>query len=242
MIPVLGIPYFNRPDLLLRCLDSIDHPVGRVVLVMNGGPRDQVPTIIRAEAFHHPQVGAFDYLWHRNAGVAGAWNEIIKLFPADWWLLANNDIQFSPGDLGRLAEAVCKTDCACAYGNHGASWFGVTAPGIHAVGLFDENIFPAYLEDCDWSYRCDLLGKRRITVEGCSSVHGDGRQSGSCTVNATPELQKKNCRTHSGNFNYYRNKWGGINGQEQFKTPFNDPHWPVWAWRFEPGIRAAQQW
>ena len=32
MIPVLGIPYFNRPDLLLRCLDSIDHPVGRVVL------------------------------------------------------------------------------------------------------------------------------------------------------------------------------------------------------------------
>ena len=117
------------------------------------------------------------------------------------------------------------------YGNHGASWFGITAYGVDTVGLFDENIYPAYLEDCDWARRADLLGVRRCDVPDVHAIHGDENLTGSCTVNENPELAARNSRTHGGNFDYYRRKWGGLNGTETFATPFNDPHWPVWAAR-----------
>lgn len=254
-IPVLGIPYYNRADLLRRCIASIDYPVANLVVVDNSNGRP-VP-----EQERHPQRPASDALEvqiaysvpecvanievirHPNAGVAGAWNEVIKFFPAPWWLISNNDIQFAPGDLEKMHLAVSREQMAgIVYGNHGASWFAITQHGVNTVGLFDENIYPAYLEDCDWSYRADLLGVRRCDCPGVRAVHGDGVLTGSCTVNANPELAAKNSRTHGGNFNYYRRKWGGLNGTEVFKTPFNDPPWPVWAWRFETETRAAQQW
>jgi len=95
------------------------------------------------------------------------------------------------------------------YGNHGASWFALTADYVAQAGLFDENIYPAYLEDCDYARRCDLLWITRANVLGCLAVHGEPVQPGSCTVNATPELAQKNCRTHGGSHEYYRAKWGG---------------------------------
>jgi len=286
MIPVLGIPHFNRLDLLRRCIQSIDYPVDKLVIVDQGpvtatSPRSSLrsydqtswpsspkaeretgdqPENIQHSTFNaqHP-IKETIIIRHPNAGVAGAWNEIIKLFPGDsghWWLIANDDIQFAPGDLQRMSAecGVWSAKCGILYGNHGASFFALTRYGVEKVGLFDENIYPAYLEDCDWSYRADLLGVRRMALPGCLAVHGgprdahapssagEGWLSGSCTVNSDPVLREKNMRTHGANFNYYRAKWGGINGQEQYKTPFNDPHWPVWAWKFDPEFRQRQQW
>ncbi len=270
-IPVMGIPHYNRPELLARCLASIDHPVEKLVLIQNG-PEEEMILMPGSEPgdnkiFQMPAAEGMrqlkpiatwrrelvrEIIWitHPNAGVAGAWNEIIKLFPAAWWMITNNDIQFAPGDLGKLAEKASgqcsvvsgQTPLGMVYGNHGASWFAITAEAVARVGLFDENIFPAYLEDCDWAYRADQLGVRRGDVPDVHARHGDGRLTGSCTVNATRELQEQNARTHGGNFDYYRRKWGGLNGTEQFTTPFDDPHWPLWAWRFEPDTRARQQW
>jgi GT2 family glycosyltransferase len=240
MIPVLGIPHYNRPDLLLRCLRSIDEPVERLVIIHNGElcdlpALDDLPGNIRwTTVIQHP-----------NAGVAGSWNEIIKLFPAAWWLICNNDIAFAPGDLNRMAQAVDEQlevpMPGLLYGNHGASWFAITSQCVDRAGLFDENIYPAYLEDCDYSRRCDLLGVRRVNVPGCLALHGEGG-NGSCTIHSDPVVRAHNHRTHGGNFEYYRAKWGGINGQETFGTPFNDPAWPVWAWRFDPARRRNQQW
>jgi GT2 family glycosyltransferase len=158
-------------------------------------------------------------------------------------MLANDDIQFTPGDLRRMVKAVERHRAvACFYGNHGASWWVVTRRGIDAVGTFDENLFPAYLEDCDWSRRCDLAGARRVNVPNCHAVHGEPKQRGSCTVNCRPALRAENSRTHGNNFRYYRAKWGGLNGQEIYPHPFNDPGWPIWAWKFDPAFRAEQQW
>jgi GT2 family glycosyltransferase len=184
---------------------------------------------------------------HPNAGVAGAWNEIIKLCPAPWWLISNDDIECAPGDLAKFAEyweaqSWLETAPAMFYGNHGASLFGITAAGVARAGLFDENIYPAYLEDCDMSCRMDRLGLRRANVPGIAARHGDDHLTGSCTVNGSPELATANARTHGGNFAYYRRKWGGNNGEEIYPTPFNDPHWPLAHWQFEPALRAAQQW
>lgn len=287
-IPVVGIPHYNRPDLTARCIASIDYPVDKLVIVNNGPERIEVDEwIMDATAEATNTIREVCIIAHPNAGVAGAWNEIIKLFPAPYWLISNNDIQFAPGDLAKMVAFVTEVEwfvCAecgqrfsceqfnsnsgfcprCVpvvglrpskkimkgftpgviYGNHGASWFSVTAGCVEKVGLFDENIYPAYLEDCDYSRRCDLLNVTRHTLEGVSAIHGDASRNilGSTTVYSDPGLAEKNQRTHGGNFDYYRAKWGGVNEQEKFPTPFNSPAWPIWAWRFDPHHRKEQQW
>jgi hypothetical protein len=244
-IPVLGIPYYNRLDLLKRCILSIDHPVETLVLV-DQGPMRTTGHIAFWEAARESVpacIHAMERIVHPNAGVAGAWNEIIKLFPAKWWMIANNDIAFAPGDLEKMARFVEENQqlAQMVYGNHGASWFSITARGINTAGLFDENIYPAYLEDCDMSRRFDLLGLRRCDVPDVHAQHGDGFLTGSCTVNSSPELRKKNGVTHGRNFEYYRAKWGGINGEEKYEFPFNNPKIPVWSWRYDPWLRALQK-
>ncbi len=252
MIPVLGIPTLNRGALLRRCLESIDHPVDRLVIVQNDRGHPEVSATVE---WAETQAGEF-HRWKRcevitstaNFGVSGSWNTIIKLFPADYWMLVNDDIQFAPGDLAKMEAAAnyrgdtaCKTEAACFYANHGASFWIVTKLGVEQVGLFDENIHPAYLEDCDHSTRADRLGLPRVNVSGCASIHGENGR-GSRTMYADPNLTRECRRTHGNNFVYYRAKWGGINEHETFKTPFNDPHWPIWAVKFDPKLRAMQQW
>jgi GT2 family glycosyltransferase len=260
-IPVLGIPHYNRPDLLIRCIESIDYPVDILVIVRNGPllhfPFDHIVKMRGCSPTHYVTraggiIKRVEVTQHPNAGCAGAWNEIVKLFPADYWLLSNNDIQFTPGDLEKMASTAGGTVImekqgdlktpGVIYGNHGASWFVLTQRAVNVVGLFDENIFPAYLEDCDHSYRCDLLNVRRTTITDVCAIHGEGKMPGSCTVNSDPSLRAKNALTHTGNFEYYKAKWGGVNERETFKTPFNDPTWPVWAWKFDVKHRSNQQW
>lgn len=261
-IPVLGIPHYNRIDLTARCIESIDYPVDKLVIILQGPGSEKIyiqssKRIVALDDSGVPVimgivpegVGEVICIRHPNAGVAGAWNEIIKLFPAPWWMTCNNDIQFTPGDLQKMAEHVALEGqgAAMIYGNHGASWFAITAFGVQKVGLFDENIYPAYLEDCDWGRRCDLAGERRLTVENVQAIHGSephgqhGKMAGSCTVYSDESLRDKNGRTHAMNFEYYRAKWGGNNGEEKFKTPFNSG-WPLQFWVFDPFIRARQQW
>ncbi len=260
-IPVLGIPHFNRPDLLVRCIASIDTPVDTLVVIQQGKREDQLFSVgggllyiaTGLSAVEVPKcVGMLVIITHPNAGCAGAWNEIIKLFPAPWWLITNNDIEFKPGDLAKMVHFVesgnreiakAETDSlAMAYGNHGASWFGITAHGVRAVGLFDENIYPVYLEDCDWDYRAKLAGARVMTVEGLLAKHGDEKSGGSCTIRSDEAIARRNMETHGGSFVYYRQKWGGTNGHEVFKTPFDMPGVPVTHWSFDPARRARQQW
>ena len=246
-IPILGIPHLNRPDILRRCLDSIDYPVSRVVIVQNGSDSD-MPSL---DGLPH-WIQNLTVIKHPNAGVAGSWNEIIKFFPAPYWMISNNDIRFTPGALQRMAQAGDlqallpseydgRQPAGMLYG-HAASCFIITKHGVANLGLFDENIFPAYLEDCDMSRRATLLGIRCENVEGVCLQHGDEEHTGSTTVNSDPELREKNMRTHGGNFWYFAQKHGGHPGHETFATPFNDPNWPVWAWKFDPLHRANQQW
>jgi GT2 family glycosyltransferase len=245
-IPVLGIPHYNRPDLTLRCLESVDVDVGVVALVCNaprGGRAALSAALLALKKRRHPLADRVEVVAHPNAGVAASWNEIVKLFPAPWWLISNNDIRFAPGDLAQMAAHVrADPGLALAHGNHRFAWFAVTRGGVEQVGLWDENLYPAYLEDCDWEYRARLCGARLVGVEGLGAQHGEGEMTHSCTIRSDAHLLRENERTHRANFVYYERKWGGRNGTERFRTPFDDPRLPVWAWRFEPAMRAAQQW
>jgi len=237
MIPVIGIPYLNRPDLLQRCLASIDHPVDTVILIdnSNGGWCDDTEEWIRHETTGI--VRRVSISEHENTGVAASWNEVIKLFPAPWWLLVNNDIEFAPGDLAKFEEAMETSKAGIvADGINNMACFGITANCVQKVGLFDENFYPAYGEDIDYMRRSRLLLVEHRYLQGMGMRHDR-----SSTVKTFPaELQERNRETFEANKAYYIRKWGGWEGDETFEHPFNDPGWPAWAWKFDSRMRKEQ--
>jgi GT2 family glycosyltransferase len=234
-IPCIGIPYCNRLDLLLRCVRSIDEPV-EVVLIIDQCVEPL--TNLQRKELKAACAWPMRFSTHRNSGCAGAWNEIIRSMPAPYWLLVNNDIQFTPGDLAKLRDhLVAHPEHAAAYGNHGASWWGVTSKGVRDVGTFDENLWPAYYEDNDWFLRCNLLGLKHSQIFGGNARHGDAAQRGSCTLHANSAIREAISWCFKQNQEYYKLKWGGLCKQETFEHPFNDPAHPAWAWRFDPARR-----
>jgi GT2 family glycosyltransferase len=263
MIPVLGVPILNRGDLLLRLFHSIDYPVDTLHVVINytGNIPDnsvtEAVTLIRdAINADHPFVkhltseGGMLYnskkrVVSNNLGVAGSWNHLIKSHPeASFIMLVGNDIQFSPGDLekfdtfmsGLTTEQRNTKGITC--GNHGYSCFAVLPETITNVGYFDENIYPAYLEDCDYSWRCKLASVHNNDVPDTHMIHGEAPNWGSSTIYSNNDYRNKNGVTHGRNFEYYRKKWGGNNGEEKFRIPFNDPTMRIQQWNAPERILA----
>lgn len=244
-IPVLGVPVLNRPDLLSRMVASIDYPVKNLVFIDNANRENSEINQVIEEA--KKIIPHTFHCSHPNAGVAGSWNEIIMLFPAPWWMIVGSDIQFTPGDLAKMANESWREHerVACLFANHGHSFFCITKRGVRNVGLFDPNIYPAYCEDCLWSWQAKQTGEVCVDVQGVNSVHGElvnGVMHGSRTVNSDPKITPQNCRTHGLNFGYYTCKTGGMPGKEIFKKPFNNPGYPINAIVYDPDIRERNQW
>ena len=192
-----------------------------------------------------------------NHGVAGSWNRLVwSNSKAPWWLISGNDMQLMPGDLAKIAaeadqvwrDNVRGGRMGGVYGMlyaNSANLFVLTQAGRDLVGPWDENLWPAYLEDCDWAYRADLLGVGRRNIEGIQAIHGepdaDGKVTGSCTIRSDAEVGRWNGITHANNFIYYKAKWGGSNGEEKFARPFNLPKWRVDAVQDFTEWRSAQR-
>jgi len=105
------------------------------------------------------------------------------------------------------------------------------------VGLWDENFYPAYMEDIDWFRRSKLAGETIVQALNVQMIHGLGK-----TIDFHSAIKRENDRTYANNCEYYRLKWGGGHRQELFDHPFNDPNWPIDLWRFEPYLRKQNQW
>ena len=215
MIPVLGVPVLNRPDLLWGMLHSIDVEVGRLVVVDNGG-------IVTAEEAAKARVHLIQP--GHNLGVSASWNLIIKSRPlAPWWAIVNSDVVFSPGGLAAMTELV-ESAGGWVFLDDPSS-FAITTETIKTVGLFDENFVPGYFEDNDYQRRCELMGVQTASIRS-GRVHLT-----SSTINSDEHLHRENRRTFAANADYYRRKWGGMPRSEVFTTPFNaggsPAHWSL---------------
>lgn len=205
MIPVLGIPILNRPNLLQRVFDTIDEPIGRLFIVDNGGivkgtklrwPHD-------VQSYHIADPGY-------NMGVAASWNHIIKAnMNEPYWIIGCNDVKLSPGSLRALRENIeGRTGPALSrmqmnnedWGNH-FGVFAINAAAVEKVGWFDENLHPIYFEDTDWMRRAERLGVEMPLV--ASKTHHDG--NGSWKGDQTLATQNK--ESWDGNVQYFDNKW-----------------------------------
>lgn len=208
VIPVLGVPVLNRPDLLEVMLRSIDVEVERLVVIDNSGTGELANVALDVR----PDAIVLDP--PRNLGVAASWNLIIKMTAdAPHWLLANADVRFGPGDLSRLSAATIGEDAVVAMlVEYGA--FGLNRATLDAVGWFDENLHPIYCEDTDYRYRCVLAGVPERTVSPHSTTH-----VGSVSYRGN-DNDARNARTYPANVAYYTRKWGGFRGAERYSTPF----------------------
>jgi GT2 family glycosyltransferase len=174
------------------------------------------------------------YPYGLNRGVSTSWNEgILAAYAegADVVIVVNDDIEFSEGDIDRLARtardhAECYiVSCAGYHGrlqarlpSHGYSCFAINPVALEALGCFDENFFPAYCEDQDYAYRARLAGLHEENCPGTAVLH-----HGSSTIYADAELYRQNALTQRRNIAYYGRKWGGPAGAETFTRPFDRP-------------------
>lgn len=222
MIPVLGVPVLNRPDLLARMLASVDAPVGRLVVIDNGGVVPEIP-------------GAHVVRLPGNLGVAASWNLLLKAtLDAPWWAIVNSDVAFGPGDLASLAAAMADP-CPRIATLDGFAAFALNAAALDRIGFFDEAFHPAYCEDADYEYRA------RLAEVPIVSIPSRLRHDRSSTI-AEPRLAVENGRTYPQNAAYYAAKWGGpLRGGETYATPFDEGSDPRFT-RLEPARLRRLRW
>lgn len=173
------------------------------------------------------------YAYKTNRGLSRSWNEGISdayMFGADVAIILNDDMLPGPGDVQRVAQAAVEhPECGLVKcmgldlrsGQRTPMEFGLTAitkRGWDVIGAFDENIWPIYWEDVDWSRRLKLSGLPVHIVQETTAVH-----AGSKTSVTVPGLLEKTNGWYNANQAYYHRKWGGAIGAEAYATPFNDP-------------------
>lgn len=234
MIPALGIAFYNRPDLLKRCIESVDHPVGTLIVVNNGSLRELSALV--AEMPNDNIARRIVVEPNRNLGVAGAWNliqdQVFHRSGLDSVLICGNDIQWMPDDLGIIAKTVEEFPQAdFVFGNHSYSNFLVKRSGFEKIGYFDENIEMAYLEDSDHWQRIIRTPAKAIHAAGLRALH-----EGSATIKSDAAYQAVVGAQHEKNWQYYARKWGcpaWSSGAEKFPTPWNDPDAAINEWNLQ---------
>jgi GT2 family glycosyltransferase len=181
------------------------------------------------------RTNVFYFPFGQNRGLAKSWNEgILAAYGngCEAVIVANDDIVFSPGDVDEMAETAVKYQnfaylvTAEGYnhrtkrsGSMGYSCFAVNPLALEKIGMFDENFFPIYFEDCDYEWRARQLGLARGHCEHTHIEHGGS----SALHDGSDEYKRQHQLTFQLNSLYYRKKWGGLNEQETYEHPFNDP-------------------
>ena len=193
MLPNLIVPVLNRYDLLQDMFNSIDEPIGELIVIDNGGEADALFFPSLAEEVHFIQLPS-------NLGVAASWNLGIKLLPhADRWFFASNDMLFMPGSISEFQKAARDEVTLTGDVPH---WqcFGVGDTVVEEIGLFDEALYPAYFEDNDYRRRAEAAGFN-VRMLPIKTSHQN-----SSTIKSDQFYNARNSVTFAYNQHYYADK------------------------------------
>ena len=194
MIPVLIIPVLNRYDLLDDNLNTIDYPIGEI-LIINNGKETYEPKRkdLNVRVLNLPS----------NLGMSGSWNLGIKLYPhQEYWIYSSADTHWVPGALEKLNAASGKDKLIMT--TEAWSCFSIGENIIREVGLFDEFFYPIYFEDNDYYERVMRSSVKDGYVNGTIEVnvpHGASQ-----TINSDKNLKKRNNETFVVNEEYFQQK------------------------------------
>lgn len=232
------------PDRTDACLRSFLHPEGsfgyaplegdRLLIVDNtrGEPRDQADERENRRRGYYevrrPIMGDAHGVWvHRdpdghNLGVAGSWNvgarEVMREGSEfDWLVILSASMEFGPALHTTFREEVARYPDAVIVESMGNSWhlIAIARDTLRAVGLFDENFYPAYEEAIDWGYRQKLLGLEVPWPRVWCNAMSVG-----AALHVKRELWDAPTCPWGPLGDYYRAKWGGPKGEETFTRPF----------------------
>lgn len=192
----LIVPVLNRYDLLQRMVSSIDYPIEHLLIIDNGLGLDclDLPEFVeKMTVLSMPS----------NQGVAGSWNLGIKSFPfEEVWFFSSADTVYQSGALEKLSNASPNEITLAGSFPHWQT-FAIGEEAVRRIGLFDENLYPIYFEDNDYTKRAE---QHDITITYLEiPLHHDN----SSTINSDPKLAQANVRTFSDNQRYFDTKLEG---------------------------------
>jgi len=176
---------FARPDLIKYHLESIDHDVKQVFVVLNKFSNKvtfQIREIFKlfdckyANRLHtynitqngksrclNPFIKKIVLLESNgnNVGFAGSFNMIAKKMLREnvpYTIISNDDTRFRPGSLLNIAKIFEAKPHVCLYLFSQFSSFGIRRVTLERIGVMDEHFWPAYSEDIDYFFRTILEG------------------------------------------------------------------------------------
>lgn len=161
------------------------------------------------------------HIWPQtsNLGVAKSWNLFHQTIDEDYIIIANDDITLGYDAIERIvdsAETHPDDVLFTASAGNAYSLFLLKNAGYRHIGVFDERFYPAYLEDCDYDRRRQLLGYNYIIVPDVPFTH-----VGSATIKTyNAEEMQRHHNSHHANFQYYLAKWGGYPSEEKYTEAF----------------------
>mmetsp|Transcript_14460 Transcript_14460/g.59002 ORF Transcript_14460/g.59002 Transcript_14460/m.59002 type:complete len:419 (-) Transcript_14460:5613-6869(-) len=271
-IPAIIVPVLWEVDLLPKNIWTIDVPTKKIIIVVNqlelpakyaeeNNASRQMRNVITTIQGDIPDKFLEVILTGENMGFARSMNLGMRkvMTWAPWWLCANADISYPPASLMSIVPHVWEdyqSGTVLYMLGHGFSAIIFTRHLISKVGLYDEHIWPAYVEDCDLMLRVRMaVGDVNIdNHEGGAAgkyyylhpepaFHHIGGQGSSS--NSGYRFAARIREAHANNIQYYLKKWGvsldrwyngagiykhgcGIPMEDQYQSPFNLSRAGVW--------------
>jgi len=246
-IPVLGTAVVNGVSWLESQIHSIDFPIDLYVVVNNSGKTSVSQELDAVLSHANPNIQrTMKVDLPGNIGCAGAWNLMIKSTMMNpYWVICNHDVSFSPGLLAAVHSNMVSGEVGVLHGSSGdfkvGSWdlFGIADSVIRSHGLFDENFYPAYVEDLDYLMRLLRQPVKRVMLD-MPYQHGNGTnrqydQHGSQSLRADDDLRERVHRARWINENNYMvEKWGkDWRWCITHPRPWNEPSNSVGSWHWQ---------
>jgi len=227
-IPLIGVLTLIKYDLLLRLVHSIDFPVDNLVILFQGG-HNNIFDFSKLRNSHINKITIIKSSY--NIGVSRGWNYILKNFASPYYLISGDDNYFEPGTLeniyrfmldeNTLQHVMFDFNLVTHERRDGCTGFGTyifTQKTLNVIGYFDENIYPAYVEDNDYWRRIVLSKEPYGHIHTAYVFSGDGNLTGSCTINSVShEYRNKMQECQQRNHLYYGAKWDN----DKSDHPFN---------------------
>jgi glycosyltransferase involved in cell wall biosynthesis len=212
------LPAIDR-ELTERCVESMG-PLASEVLVLVDNSRDGFAAGWDAAEVLRPEV---------NLGVARSWNLGARRVldrGLDYLVLLSAATTFGPGGFDRFAEVLDSAiDCRGVQTQEGWHCLALGRELLEVCGAFDENFWPAYLDDIDYLRRMEVSGLWHPGHMPLPQVLLDAERWGDAHG-----MTKAGVRVNFGALvAYYGQKWGGPAHEERWTSPFFDRplgYWP----------------
>lgn len=166
-----------------------------------------------------------------NRGAAGAYNigaHHVVDNNLDWLITLSPSTRFGPEggrDFIKFLDKVNDTgwvvEAEVPVGWHFIAWHRRL---FDAIGFWDENFWPVYGEDADISKRI-LIAIEEMKL---TNVWHRFEMDGWLTMQGYSAHLGKKQHSQVEIWEYYKRKWGGLSGQEEYNRPFGDKPLDYW--------------